>query len=183
MKINYKTNFSGYIHMLRASQLLLKDKTLSFTEFGAYICFVAQADFEKRHKKTYGVIIRDDIEIAKELNFNETTIYKHRKSLIKKGLLIEENGLTIVPNLYLFEHPYVWKLAKLKYPVEQLHYLFANPHIKIEIVQDIIAKLQEKQPQKTTNSSSLSSKSNLSSFEVEIDVDEISEAIERSQEE
>ena len=177
MKIEYKTNFSGYLHMLRAVQLLIKDKTLNFTQFGVYVCLVAQADFDKRHKRTYGVIIRDDKEIAKELNCDYTTIHKHRKRLIKKGLLVEKDGLTSVPNFYLFEHPLVWKLVKYEFPVAKLQYLFAHPQVSIEIVQSIIAKLQKKQPQDTTNSSNLSSKGNLGSSQEGVNLDEIVEGI------
>lgn len=169
--------------MLRAVQLLIKDKTLNFTQFGVYLCFVAQADFDKRHKRTYGVIIRDDKEIAKELDCDYTTIHKHRKTLIKKGLLIEKDGITSVPNFYLFEHPLVWKLVKLKYPVEKLHYLFANPQVSIETIQTVIAKLQEKQPQDATNSSSISSKGDLHSSQENIDVDEVDKEIEKQKSE
>jgi len=183
MKIGYKTNFSGYMHILRAIQLLIKDKTLNFTQFGVYICLVAQADFEKRHKRTYGIIIRDDKEIAGELNCDYTTIHKHRKALIKKGLLIEKDGLTSVPNFHLFEHPFVWKLVKYKLPIEKLHYLFANPQVSIDIVQSTIAELQEKQPQNATNSSNLSSNDNLSSSQEDINSDEIAEGIEKQKEE
>jgi len=187
MKIDYKTNFSGYLHLLRAVQLLIRDKTLNFTEFGAYICLVAQADFEKRHKRTYGVIIRDDKEIAKELGCDYTTIHKHRKALIKKGLLAEKNGLTVVPNFYLFEHPIVWKLVKLKFPVAKLHHLFANPRIGVEVILPVIATLQEQQLQKATDSSSLLSKGNLGSsivtFQEELDTDKIAESIEKEKNE
>jgi hypothetical protein len=187
MKISYKTNFSGYLHILRAIQLLIKDKTLNFTQFGVYICLIAQADFEKRHKRTYGAITRDDREIAKELGCDYTTIHKHRKDFIKKGLFIERDGLTVVPNFHLFEYHIVWKLTKLQYPVAKLHHLFANPQIGIEIVQSIIAKLQEQQPQNNTNSSSFSSKGNLYSSQdnpqEEIDLDEADKGIERLQKE
>lgn len=186
MKIVYRTNFSGYLHILRAIQLLIKDKTLNLTQFGAYICFVAQADFEKRHKKTYGVIIRDDKEIAKELGCDYTTVHKHRKALIKKGLLIEKDGLTSVPNFYLFEHPLVWKLVKYKFPIAKLHYLFAHPQVSIDLLQSIIAKLQGKQPQDTTNSSNISSKGDLGSSQGshdELDMDKIADEIEKQNDE
>lgn len=188
MKIDYKTNFSGYFHLLRAIQLLIKDKTLNFAQFGVYICLVAQADFDKRHKKTYGVIIRDDKEIASELGHDYTTIHKHRKDLIKKGLLIDKDGLTLVPNFHLFEHPLPYKLTKLKVPVAKLHYLFANPHVDLAVVQSIIAKLQETQPQISTNSSIVSSKGDLSSFESsyredEVDPDEADREIEKARRE
>lgn len=184
MKVEYKTNFSGYIQLLRAIQLLIKDGTLNFTQFGVYICLVMQADYERRHKKTYGVIIRDDKEIARKLGCNYTTIHKHRKELIKKGLLIEKDGLTTVPNFHLFEYHIVWKLVKFKFPIAKLHHLFANPLISIEVVQSVIARLQEQQPQDTTISSNVSSKSDLGSSGVssqeEFNYDDIEEGIVRT---
>ena len=178
MKITYKTNFNGYIILLRAIQLLIKDKTLDFTELGSYICLIAQADYDRRHKRTYSIIIRDDKEIADELGCDYSTIYRHRKNLIKKGLLVETSeGYTKVPNFYLFELKYAQYLAKV--PAPHLHKLFAKPLGISEGLQELMAKLQDNKLQ-SVNSSSTSSKGNLGSshnFQQDIDIDEVDEAI------
>lgn len=170
MKINYKINFAGYFTVLRAIQYLLKDKTLNLTQLGAYICLVAQADYDSRHP-LYGVITRDDNEIATELGLDKTTIYLHRKNLIAKDLLVEENGLTKVPNFYIFEHKWVKGLAKA--PVRFLQHLIENPQRVIENLQELIGKIQQVQLQNKPQSSSVSSKSNLSSSDNYLDLDEI----------
>lgn len=160
MKIKYKTKFGGYVPLLRATFYLIKNKTLSFAQFGAYIFLISQVDFDRRHK-TYGVIIRDDYEIASELGCDSTTIYNQRKILIKKGLLQEKDGVTSVPNFYLFESEWVKLLSKL--PPELFQELFVKPQGGIEQLQKVIEKTQSSQLQKQPQSFNISSKDNLSS--------------------
>lgn len=162
MKIEYKTNFEGYFPLLRAILYLLKEKRLSFTEFGVYVCLIAQVDFHESHK-TYGVIIRSDNEISHSLGCDSTTIFKHRKALIDKGFLIERDGLTVVPNFYLFRKPWPQRLAKISSVF--LQDLFAKPQEEIPGLQELIAKLQKHLPQKAIQSFNLSSKVDLGSSE------------------
>ena len=178
MKIKYKTNFAGYFTVLRAIQYLLKEKTLNLTQLGAYICLVAQADHDPRHK-LYGVILRDDGEIAKELGIDKTTIYLHRKEFIRKGLLVEDNGHTKVPNYYIFELKWVKGLAKA--PDKYLQRLIEDPQRVIEDLQSLIEKIQQSQLQKQPQSSSVSSKSNLSSSNEDLDLEEINDYLRDSE--
>lgn len=170
MKIEHKTNFTGYFPILRAILYLVKNKTLNFTDLGAFICLVSQADYDSRHK-LYGVISREDKEIAAELGLDKTTIYLNRRKLIKKGLLVEENGFTKVPNFYIFEHKWVKGLAKAR--ARFLQHLIENPQREIEDLPELIEKIQQAQLQNKPQSSSVSSKSNLSSSNNYLDLDEI----------
>lgn len=162
MKIKYKTNFKGYLPILRAIQLLLKNKTINFTQLGAYICLVSQADFDHRHSN-FKVIIRDDQELAKEWSCSPTTVYRNRKHLIGVGLLDEEEGLTKVPNYFVFELEWVKVIAKL--PPALIKSLFTESESSIAKRDFVIEELQKKKDQKPTQSSSISSKSDLSSSE------------------
>lgn len=101
MKIKYEPTYKGYLVIPKAVQMLLRDELINFTQLGAYICFVMQSDFDKRHKN-HGVIIREDEELAKGLGCNQSTIYRLRKILISKKLLIEKDGNTGLPNPYVF---------------------------------------------------------------------------------
>lgn len=165
MKIKHKTNFAGYFALLRGVQLLLKSNTLTFTELGVFICLVAQADFDSRHKY-YQYIIRDDKEIATELGCNPSTINRHRKSLIQKGLLTEVDGLTKITNFHIFELE--WAKVYAKFPSETLQSLFAKPHNIVAKEQTLIAKAQTKQDQKHTQSFNISSKGELGLSEEDI---------------
>lgn len=169
MKIEYKTNFAGYFTVLRAIQYLLKDKTLNLTLLGAYICLVAQADHDPRHK-LYGVILRDDEEIANELGLDKTTIFNHRKKLIRKGLLVEDNGYTKVPNFYIFEHKWIKGLVKA--PVRFLQRLIEDSQREIEDLPELIEKIQQAQLQNKPQSFSVSSKGDLSSSNDYIGIDD-----------
>lgn len=183
MKIEYKTNFAGYLPIPRAILFLLKNKILSFAQLGAYLCFISQADFDKRHK-TYQGIIRSDQEIAKELNCNYTTIRSQRKALITKGLLKEENGLAIIPNFYLFELE--WEKTLSKVPLVVFKDLFVNPQQDSKKIQNIIAKPQKIQPQNTTQSSNVPFKEDLGYSQKSIedtDPDEIASGIEENKKE
>ncbi len=174
MKIKYKTNFSGYFAILRGIQLLLKNGTLNFTQLGAYICFVAQADFDERHPN-FKVILRDDNELAKEWGCNAVTVYRNRKALIQKGLLIEEDGLTKVPNFFIFQIIWVKIFAKL--PLTTLQTLFTKTQDDLAKEKFMIADMQRKQVQKQSQSSKVSSKGDLGLSDEEIDeIDKIMEA-------
>lgn len=180
MKIKYQTTFGGYMTVLRATLYLIKTKTLSFAEFGAYMALLSQADYDKRHKY-YGVIIRDDYEIARELSCDPTTIYNHRKSLIKKGLFVEEDGLTKVPNFFAFELEWTKTLAKI--PSAILQELFVKPQNGIDQLQEVIGKTQELLLQNKPQSFNTSSKGelNVSQDNTEyIDVDEVAKAIDEN---
>src|SRR3989344_4736658 len=124
MKIKYKANFKGYIPVLRSLQLLLKNKTLTFAQLGAYICFVAQADFDNKHRN-YTVVVRDDYELAKEWSCSPSTVHRQRKELISKGLLYEEDGLTRIKNFALFELGWV-KSSFAKLPPALVKSFFAK---------------------------------------------------------
>lgn len=176
MKIEYKTNYNGYIPVLRAIQYLLKKKIITISQLGYYICFVSQADFDNRHLN-YAVILRDDKELAKEWHCDISTIYRNRRLLINKGLLEQKNGLTLVTNYHAFELEWVKIFAKL--PPATLQSLFIIPQEEIANNPIVIAQMQKNQPQTSTQSSNNSSKGQLgvSNFE-DIDIDEISEEIE-----
>lgn len=167
MKINYKTNSSGYFIILRALQTLFKSKGLNFTQFGAYICFISQVDFDEKHKN-YGVITRDDKELAKEWNCSETTVFRNRKELISKGLLLFEDGQTKVPNYYIFELK--WAKLLVKIPIAYLHEILSNPQKDMAELQLFIAKTQENQDLKGTQSFNVSSKSDLSFTLEDLDI-------------
>jgi len=158
MNIKYKTNFSGYLPILRGVQLLLKNKTLNFTQLGAYICFAMQADFDRRHK-LHSVIIRDDYELAKELNCSSSTINRRRKELIKKGLLLEIDGMTKITNFYTFEMSWIKIFAKL--PPSSLQLLFAQLSEDVEKMDFFVAEMHNKQDQKGSQSSNNSFKGEL----------------------
>ena len=175
MKLRYHANFKGYFPILRGIQLLFKNQSLTFTQLGAYICFVAQADFDRRHKN-YGIIIRDDETLGKEWGCSPTTVYRNRKQLIKKGLLTEIDGLTRVTNFHMFDLEWIRLFAKQELPTLQT--LFTKPQEEVAKEEFFIAELQKRKPQNTTQSSSISSKgiSGLPKEDVE-DIDAILESI------
>lgn len=176
MKLRYDPNFKGYLPILRCIQLLLKNRPLTLAQLGAYICFVAQADFDRRHKN-YGIIIRDDETLAKEWGFSPTTVYRNRKQLIKKGLLTERDGITRVTDFYMFDSDLVKLLAKQE--LSTLQALFTKPQEEVAKEEFLIAELQKRKPQNTTQSSNVSSKGELGLLPKEeiVDIDEVMNCI------
>lgn len=175
MKLRYDANFKGYFPILRGVQLLLKNQPLTFIQLGAYVCFVAQADFDRRHKN-YGIIIRDDETLAKEWGYSSTTVYRNRKQLIKKGLLTEKDGLTRVTNFHMFDLEWVKLFAKQE--LTTLQTLFTKPQEEVAKEEFFIAELQKRKPQDTVQSSSISSKGELGLLQEEIvDIDEVMNSI------
>jgi len=159
MKIKYQASFVGYIPVLRAVQLLLKDSAINFSHLGAYIAFVMQADWDRKHDN-YKVIIRDDQELAKAWCCSISTVHRKRKELIKLGLLTEKEGITEVTNFYIFEKDWIKIFSKL--PESVLNDMFATTHEKIEKSEYYIAEMEKKQVQKTVQNFNFPSKDKLS---------------------
>ncbi len=158
MKITYKPNFVGYISVLRGIQHLLNNPDFGFTQLGAYIAFVMQADFDRRHDN-YRIIIRDDQVLAKAWGCSISTVHRRRKELIKLGLLTEKEGLTIVTNYHVFEREWIKIFAK--FPTSIMKVLFATSQKQIENENYFIAEMQTRQPQKSDQSSNFPSKGEL----------------------
>ncbi len=170
MKIQYKPNFIGYISVLRGVQFLLNHPDFGFTQLGAYIAFVMQADFDRRHEN-YRVIIRDDQVLAKAWNCSISTVHRRRKELIKLGLLSEKNGLTIITNYYAFEKEWIKIFAK--FPESIMKELFATLHTQIEKEDYFIAEMQRKSSQNSPQSSNFPSMGELGLSEEDIrDIEE-----------
>lgn len=171
MKIKYKTNFAGYFPLLRAILLLLKDNTLNFTQLGAYLCFVAQADFDRKHPY-YTVIIRDDSELANEWGCSSSTVNRKRKELIKIGLLYENDGLTRIKNFSMFELEWLKTLAKVPPTITKTFYAKTLDEIAESF--DTIAEMHSDPPQNDAQSSNVPSKRESSFFNSEdIDIDKV----------
>lgn len=117
----YTTNYKGYISVLRILQIYLKDQTITLTEFAAYLILIMNADFDTRHE-SYGQIMRSDSEIAEGVGSDQSTIYRHRTSLIRKGLLLQEDRYTYVKLLDLYTSTNIGKIAKME-PSRAQHYL------------------------------------------------------------
>jgi hypothetical protein len=161
MKIKFKANYSGYIPVLRAILYLLKDKTLNFTQLGAYIAFVMQADWYHKHQN-YGLIIRDDYELAKEWGVSPSTVNRRRNELIEKGLLqVNADGITRVTNISIFELSMAKTYAKVTHPILQTFFAKTEDEVANEV--QSIAEMLERQTQKGIQSSNISSKGELGS--------------------
>lgn len=182
MKIKYKTNFAGYIPVLRSIQMLLKDHILTFTQLGAFICFVSQADFDHRHPN-FTVIIRDDYQLAQEWGCSPSTVHRRRKELIDKGLLYENDGITRVTNFTLFQLDWV-KSAFAKLPPAIVKSFYAKSIDEVAKDVDSIAQTLETLPQESPQSSNVPFKGNVGLSNSEyIDNDLVSREIDKKKNE
>lgn len=102
MKMKYNPQQSGYITVLRDFQKLLSNKELSFSLLGAYLLFVFQADWDRRHNNCRA-ILPDDKDLAKLWNCHISTVYRMKKKLVKLGLIEFTNEVYYIKNLSLFE--------------------------------------------------------------------------------
>ena len=115
MKIKMKPNLKGYITMHRGIQQLLKDRSLDLTSLGALVCFVLQADWDKKHP-TYRCLRKNDYEIAQEWGLNPSTVFRRRKELIAKGFFRErQDGFTEVLVFMYFELEYNKTAARVPF--------------------------------------------------------------------
>ena len=161
MKTNYMANYKGYITVPRTIQELLGSKLLTFAQLGAFIGFVMEADFDRRHQN-YRAVIRDDGELAKAWGCSSSAVYRMRMALIRKGLMEHQNGMTKISNFLPFEKNCT-KLIINK-SSQQMQYILLKPQIEIEKALNISANMQNFQVQNDPQSSSVSSNEELSVF-------------------
>ena len=140
VQVTYPMNYSGYIPVLRSVLLLVNNGIIPLSLLGSYIYFVMQADFDSKHRY-YSVILREDEKLASAANVNTTTIYRHRKELIRAGLLFEEGKNTRITNFRMFEFEVVRRLVKLS-PANPTE-LFLIPQENLSNIESSIANLQE----------------------------------------
>jgi hypothetical protein len=141
MKRIYEPNYKGFLILPRATQFLLKNASLSVTEFGYFLLFLTQIDFDSRHKEIYTAILRDDKQLADMWGVNKTTVYKNKLKLLEKGLIQEdENGYFKINLLPLFLSKNSAKLAILN--IQQLQNIFAIHKESSDEINQIIAKMQ-----------------------------------------
>ena len=95
MKNKYDIKAKGYLVVIREIQLLLRNKGFSFTTLGAYLGFVFQADWDRRHKY-YKAILPSDKQLAEFWNCSESSVYRNRKKLIRLNLLEVMGGNTYI---------------------------------------------------------------------------------------
>jgi hypothetical protein len=169
MKRTYKPNLKGFITFPRSVILLLKNTDITITEFGYFLLFLTQLDYDPRHNDIYTVLLRDDKQLATVFNCDESTIYRKRTDLIKRGLLqTDSDGNTRCNLLPLFLSKNSTILTHLT--DEQLKQIFAVSTDTPHEIQTKIAEMQfESQDYPVTtkqhdSKSTFSSKYDLCSF-------------------
>jgi|SRR3989344_8083 len=128
MKISYKPKTTGYIAIIRNFQELLKNKDISFAVLGAYVCFVLQADWDRKHSN-YRVILTDDSELAILWNCSVSTISRNRKKLLEVGLLEQKGNQFYIKNFSLFEIGTIKAITKKKISKVQEYYARAEEEL------------------------------------------------------
>lgn len=135
MNITYPINFAGYIPVARGILKLISSDVIPLDLLGTYLVFVMQADFDPAHKR-YGVILRDDCQIALQCNLSTSTIRRHKQKLIDSGLLTRQGNLISVTNFKLFE------LDTLKRLIKTPHINYADLYTGTAFINDGYANLE-----------------------------------------
>lgn len=175
--------FKGYFPFLRAILLLFINRSLGFASLGAFLAFVSECDWDKKHT-TYGLVTKTDQYLSAKWRCDPSTIWRRRQDLIEMGLFsYNEDGYLKLNYIDLFDLSYARKLGRMS---------FATPQELNEKMQEIIAKdqsniadMQKKQDQSTLQNFNDSFKGNsgVLSSNLEIisdkEMDKIVEEIER----
>ncbi len=123
--------------------------SLLFTrqEFLVYEYLLAIADWDRKHKATYGTLKKTNKEIAKGVNWTESPISRYKNRLIKKGFLIERSdGWIEIPLFWMTEPTKAFKLKKGDHA--ELQEEHADLQEAIAFMQGDFAFLQERESKK-----------------------------------
>ena len=142
MKAAYNLKKSGYIVVLREIQKLLQHEDIGFAAIGAYIFFVFQADWDKRHKN-YRAILPSDKQLAEYWKRSESAVFRNRKRLVGLNLLEEIEGNTYIKNLDMFNFGTVKTLAKKEVRIVKLHTYYAKSEKELDKIMFDIEKVQK----------------------------------------
>ena len=172
-----RLNYHGYLGLSRHNKLVLHE--LGHLYFGTYMGLVQEAIWD-RAKEDYGCVIATNKELEKLFGTHESTISRHIKVLSLKGYVIKTKGMVEIIDFSLFELPIVRKLAGMDFAsMQELRATVQELDAK---VQEDIANLHDSQLQNAPQSSTVSSKVNLSlaqdSSGEKIDLDEVDKGIE-----
>lgn len=169
MNIKKEPSLKGYLVLVRSIFTLISNKQLSFTQLGAYLYFVSQADWSRQTGHMYSCILRDDEKMANLLQVSQSTIWRQKKALVKKGFLFEREGLTWITNMSLFDISIVKSVIKAN--LANTHEYFANTEEELAKKLLDIAETQKGQVQKDGQNSKFPFKSRLDVFnEDDIDI-------------
>jgi hypothetical protein len=157
----------GYIALSRRTLLYLHEQVMDFADYGFYLSLVQIADWDNTHK-TYGFVRKSDVELAKMLQCNPSTIGRRKHKLLNAGVISYEKDSPMIKiiNFEKFMARIALKLSKQT--VANLQDDFAQ-------TQKVIAELQ-KTELNSENPFNVSSN-------VYVDVDEADEGIKRMREE
>ncbi len=128
-----KTNYKGYLGIFRREKLLLKEKKLTLSHFGAFILFLLSADWDKDHSTFGGIPTDNEMETATGIDY--TTWSRHRKFLYEQGLLLSIEGVFVIKNFWKYLPEHAIKLAK---------YDIASLQEEDAVLQELAARLQNK---------------------------------------
>lgn len=151
--------YKGYIVIPRAVVLLFLSNTLQLLEFGTYLAFASECDWDKKHE-TYGCVNKTDKELADRWHLDISTIWRYKQKLLAKGLLVNHGKLVKIQHFELFDIGVAKRLASI--PLATPQELFANLQNIIAKPQEDIANLQDYQDQNRPQSFNVSSKGDLS---------------------
>lgn len=131
----------GYQKAPRDRFELLINKVLNQEEFILYEFGIAITDWDIEHVETYGTFEATNKEIAMALGWkSDSTVSRHKKSLIKKGLFYIENSGLISPKDFD-----KWQLRK--FLPAKIHESPAHAQTQPANIQDSSSKMQENRGQ------------------------------------
>ena len=173
-----RLNYHGYLGLLRHNKLVLHE--LGHLYFGTYMGLVLEATWD-RAKEDYGCVVATNKELEMLFGTHESTISRHIKLLTFKRYVVKTKGIIKIIDFPLFELSIVRKLAGKDFAsMQELRATVQELDAK---VQEDIANMHDNQLQNTSQSSSVSSKVNLSlsqdSLEEDLNLEEIDKGIEQ----
>lgn len=150
--------YKGFLVLPRAVLLPFLRYPPQFLDFGAFIAFVSECDWDKRHSN-YATIKKSDAELALRWSCDAATVWRYKQRLIKLGLLIKDGKILKVKHFEWFDMAIAYKLAK--HPLATTQDLFAISQDIVANTQGNIARVQDNQGQNKPQSSNVSFKGNI----------------------
>lgn len=140
--MNMNKYLNGYLQLPRSTLLLLQETDMDFADYGFYLFLVQIADWDKGHS-TYGVVKKNDVELARITNCNPSTIGRRKQKLLKYGVILLEHDshLMKIVQYEKFTSRIAQKLSRQ--PIASSQDEFAQSQIVIADTQNRVAEMQK----------------------------------------
>lgn len=138
---------TGVLASYREKFILLKEKALSDEQFILYEFCIHQADFDEKHKETYGTFQMTNKEIGEGIGWLEDKVGRNIRKLLQKNLLHKIGKRIVVNDFFRFSIKCAFERTQNKQELAYMQEIVAKLRLQNAEMRVKTADLRKKEPE------------------------------------